>query len=438
MQTIIQLSSDSRGMILMLLFFLLLVQLFEFLLAVFLHIYGRHVMEEGLFAVTLLGFVLVCSGHLSTVSGARFWRYEEQIGDIPAILLFIFVVLALIGTIYSCVQLLRFYRERTGITAFSIKESIDNLPSGLAFARESGFVLLANRQMEQLSYVTTGLDLQNAEEFWKILLNGDLQAGCSRIQSGEVPAIRLPDGNICSFSRQMIQAEGRPVIQLTAVDTTQQFALAGELEKKNEELSKVHQKLERYGKEMADFVRSREILEMKMQIHNEIGQALLATRAWLQSQEDGGEPRLFKQCEAIIALMRAEAEPKQGKTDWEIFCRCAQAAGVEIRLDGKLPGAGRACDLLIAAAAEALTNAVRHAKADSLYVYICREGSMLQVRFCNNGAPPKQKIIEGGGLSALRLQVEEAGGSMQILSAPQFVLILLIPEEEEESRWYEY
>ena len=173
MQTIIQLSSDSRGIILMLLFFLLLVQLFEFLLAVFLHIYGRHVMEEGLFAVTLLGFVLVCSGHLSTVSGARFWRYEEQIGDIPAILLFIFVVLALIGTIYSGVQLLRFYRERTGITAFSIKESIDNLPSGLAFARESGFVLLANRQMEQLSYVTTGLDLQNAEEFWKILLSGD-------------------------------------------------------------------------------------------------------------------------------------------------------------------------------------------------------------------------------------------------------------------------
>ena len=189
---------------------------------------------------------------------------------------------------------------------------------------------------------------------------------------------------------------------------------------------------------MADFVRSREILEMKIQIHNEIGQALLATRAWLQSQEDGGEARLFKQWEAIIALMRAEAEPKQGKTDWEIFCRCAQAAGVEIRLDGKLPGAGRACDLLIAAAAEALTNAVRHAKADSLYVYICREGGMLQVRFCNNGVPPRQNITEGGGLGALRLQVEEAGGSMQILSIPQFVLILSIPEEEEENGWYEY
>ncbi len=106
----------------MLLFFLLLIQLFEFLLTVFLHIYGRHVMAEGLFAVTLLGFVLVCSGHLSTVSGARFWRYEEQISDIPAIFLLIFAALALIGTIYSGVQLLWFYRERTGITAFSIKK----------------------------------------------------------------------------------------------------------------------------------------------------------------------------------------------------------------------------------------------------------------------------------------------------------------------------
>ena len=63
---------------------------------------------------------------------------------------------------------------------------------------------------------------------------------------------------------------------------------------------------------------------------------------------------------------------------------------------------------------------------------------MLQVRFCNNGNPPKQKITEGGGLGALRLQVEEAGGSMQILSIPQFVLILSIPEDEEENGWYEY
>ena len=95
----------------------------------------------------------------------------------------------------------------------------------------------------------------------------------------------------------------------------------------------MHQKLERYGKEMADFVRSREILEMKMQIHNEIGQALLATRAWLQSQEDGGESRLFKQWEAIIALMRAEAEPdvyKRQKTSF--VCATEQVTKIKLRV----------------------------------------------------------------------------------------------------------
>lgn len=71
MQTIIQLSSDSRGMILMLLFFLLLVQLFEFLLAVFLHIYGRHVMGEGLFAV-------ICTG----MQCAPFYGFRGEILEI--------------------------------------------------------------------------------------------------------------------------------------------------------------------------------------------------------------------------------------------------------------------------------------------------------------------------------------------------------------------
>ncbi len=49
----------------------------------------------------------------------------------------------------------------------------------------------------------------------------------------------------------------------------------------------------------------------------------------------------------------------------------------------------------------------------------------------NNGAPPKGEITEGGGLSMLRLRVEEAGGSMEIRSSPDFKLMLSLPEKEE-------
>ncbi len=40
-------------------------------------------------------------------------------------------------------------------------------------------------------------------------------------------------------------------------------------------------------------------------------------------------------------------------------------------------------------------------------------------------------ITEGGGLSMLRLRVEEAGGSMEIRSSPDFKLMLSLPEKEE-------
>ena len=48
----------------------------------------------------------------------------------------------------------------------------------------------------------------------------------------------------------------------------------------------------------------------------------------------------------------------------------------------------------------------------------------------NNGAAPKEKITEGGGLSMLRHHVEETGGRMEVQSLPCFSLMLSLPEKE--------
>ena len=55
----------------------------------------------------------------------------------------------------------------------------------------------------------------------------------------------------------------------------------------------------------------------------------------------------------------------------------------------------------------------------------------MEVALTNNGAAPKGKIIEGGGLSMLRQRIEEAGGKMEIWSIPRFQLVLSLPEQEE-------
>ena len=48
-----------------------------------------------------------------------------------------------------------------------------------------------------------------------------------------------------------------------------------------------------------------------------------------------------------------------------------------------------------------------------------------------DGAVPKEKITEGGGLSMLRQRIEEAGGKMEVWSIPRFKLMLSLPEQEE-------
>ena len=41
----------------------------------------------------------------------------------------------------------------------SIKESFDNLPSGVCFADKHGVIILCNRQMHRLCYLLLGTDL---------------------------------------------------------------------------------------------------------------------------------------------------------------------------------------------------------------------------------------------------------------------------------------
>ena len=80
---------------------------------------------------------------------------------------------------------------------------------------------------------------------------------------------------------------------------------------------------------------------------------------------------------------------------------------------------------------ECAANCVRHADGTELYVRFWQKAGCMEVSLTNNGAVPKEKITEGGGLSMLRQRIEEAGGKMEVWSIPRFKLMLSLPEQEE-------
>ncbi|MCR4805128.1 MAG: ATP-binding protein, partial [Clostridia bacterium] len=105
--------------------------------------------------------------------------------------------------------------------------------------------------------------------------------------------------------------------------------------------------------------------------------------------------------------------------------------GVAVELDGRLPEDPAENYLLAAALRECVTNALRHAGADSVFVRVTREGGLLRAVFTNNGRPPKASVREGGGIASLREKAAQAGAAVTIRSLPDFALTLEIPQRGE-------
>ena len=91
----------------------------------------------------------------------------------------------------------------------------------------------------------------------------------------------------------------------------------------------------------------------------------------------------------------------------------AEDVGIKIDIDGELPKENSQIDLLAKAIHECMTNAIRHAGADELYVTLSY-GLGIRIEISNNGKQPTSQPSESGGLVNLRKQIEEQGGSMDI------------------------
>lgn len=338
----------------------------------------------------------------------------------------------LAGTALSVWMLHAMLRHRkTSITPASVKESADDLPTALCFSLENGLPLLVNREMSRLALTVTGRDLQDAGGFWGALTGACPPAGTERVSGGAEPIFRLADGGVWMFQRREIRVDGAPVHQITAADVTYAHELGQKLREKNAALAAMNARLRRYSDSAVELTREEEILAAKTAVHDNMGRALLATRYYLtQPPGSGDAAELVSLWRENIALLRHEARSAPVPGAFAQLRSAARAVGAEIELTGVLPQEDPAAQrLIVSAARECLTNAVRHAGADRLFLRVGGTPEAWTAELTNNGAPPQEPVAEGGGLSGLRRRVESAGGTMEIRSLPAFALTVTIPKE---------
>ncbi len=323
-----------------------------------------------------------------------------------------------------CILLDEYKIRKNTISPLSVKESFDNLPTGLCFAKSNGMVQLVNYQMNELSYIILGDDLQNANIFWEKVCNGKLNNNISRFVTGDKPELRLPDGSVWTFSKEDLGV----TTQIIATNMTNYYRLTNTLKHKNEELELMSHRLRKYGENVDEYTRSKERLETKVRIHNEIGQALLTTRRTLNSDESDFKAVLDLWNRNISAL-RMESEPQNNVDYLGELIKAAKSAHVEVIIDGQFPEDNDIKQMIVAAATEALTNAIRHADAEKLFIEIDSTKKYYIACISNDGKIPDAPITEGGGLGSLRRRIEKNGGIMSVSWEPEFRLIIKIPKK---------
>lgn len=350
---------------------------------------------------------------------AKMYALARVLGRLPFCAVFLTLCITMVAGVFIFLRINKV--RQSMITVNSIKETIDSLPDGLCFYEKNGHTIMVNTKMNMLSSILTGHEIMNGKVFLQELDSGKLLKG-RIIRRKPGLYIELEDHTVWNFRHVRHQTEKEVIYELIAYDVTEQTELYRKLKEKNLRMENVNQRLKRYNREMEIIVAEKETLESKIRIHDNLGRILLATRAYLMDPENNvKKSELIKMWKLTTSVLKNEAENKSDVNLKKMLAEAAESLGVEVSIQGKIPGNSRAENIFIAAVHESLTNTVRHGKGNHLFCSFKEDEDSYTGEFRNNGIKP-DKIIEGNGLQNLRKIVESSEGKMEFVLEPEFVL----------------
>lgn len=344
------------------------------------------------------------------------------------LMLMLLAVLTLLSA-FALYFVLKWKREH--ITPASIKEGLDRLPAGLCYYNTDGVPKLINHRMDNLCRFITGEPLFDANEFWEKLQKGEVAPGNIAHKTGSNPIITISGNTTLSFTKIERNIAGKKLFEIRSTDITKQFTLNNELRKSNNNLRELNSRLQEYGENVYDITREREILTAKVNIHDMLGRAQLATKRYIENSDSHiSKEELIDMWNGTLYLFDGGFAETNDDVSLDELYDAAKIMGIRLIIDGKVPKDKRLLRFIMSGARESLTNAVHHAKASELKVKLYSTYSHFIVEYTNDGLQPNEVVSEGGGLSSLRQSVEAAGGIMETDIFPKFILRLKIPSKE--------
>ena len=381
----------------------------------------KKIMRIGI--LFLMSFVLMCfflndNNHPSFLLKIPIWIFLAGMS-----LLIIYLCLLVRNEILTC---------RKNISAWSVKETMDDVPCGVCVSDSWGRIVLSNKKMRELSRMLIGAVLQNYEDLKQVLDGNKSVQGVTRL-SPKNSVLYLPNGTVWMFQNYMLtEEEVAGYLQTVAFDITEIYFNSEKIRMKNEKLELLNQKLKKMYEQIDESIREQETLKMKMQVHDSFGRSLLTIRRMLEGNKEPdymkNQLEILKQSVYILSGIMQDDTEKQ----YEESIKHAEKLGVSVEIEGELCDEYQVALITDKAIRECVTNCIRHAHGRRVYVQSHKTREGWKVCITNDGERPKEGCREGGGLSALREVVERDGGKMTTKFEPEFLLALKLPFSETE------
>ena len=351
--------------------------------------------------------------------------------SIPVSIDFLLLSLFTLLNLFITIVLIR--NRKNTISKMSIKEAFDDLPCGICFYEASGVTRLVNSKRNDFSIRITGEYLLNGKKFISILTDENIKRNSLSHQEEEEYIISLDD-HVYSFRRREHQLSDKSLYEIIATDITRKHQLSRELNKKNKELSSFNKRMRQYGETIEELTIEKETLSAKRNIHDKLGKLLILSRQSLDKDRTEEEKEvLLSTWKNTLIAFESMKENESNDTYDELF-KAAKDIGISIIFCGRRPESRKGKKIATKAIIECMTNTIKHAKGNEVYVSFKERNRFIEIQITNNGEQPKEEIKEGGGLSSLRLLIEREGGSMKIISFPRFEMNITIEKGEEYDR----
>ena len=321
-------------------------------------------------------------------------------------------------------------KERREITAMSIKEAADSLPSGLCYYLPGGRIVLVNRAMESLCLRLTGRRPVNGEQLRAHLFSGSGRNDGTSDSLEADTLLTLSDYTAWSVTDNETVFDGAKLHMLVATDVTELYQKNRSLEQMRRDLDVLNLRLTDYLKEIVSLSTQREMLSARVHLHDELGTDLLMMQQYLRSGGTEAErSAIEKRLRRDISFLNASPSTPD-RDELELLMETALRLNFRILVEGSFPESDPHRHVLVTAVHECFTNTLRHARGDCLRISVEETDNTVTAVLTNNGTQPDGPIRETGGLRTLRVLTEQAGGRMTTSVSPELSITIELPKEE--------